>query len=71
MMKTPSAAARHGLRRPLERLFSQTLSFADQEVLLLVENSGASMARSLRRAEPFTTAGFATSFGVAAPDTMA
>ncbi len=71
MMKTPSAAAWHGLRRPLERLFTQTLSFADQEVLVLVENSVASMARSLRRDEPFTTAAFAASLDVAAPNTMA
>jgi hypothetical protein len=55
----------------LERLFSQTLSFADQEVLVLVENSVASMARSLRRDEPFTTAAFAASLDVAAPNTMA
>lgn len=40
-MKTPSAAARHGLRRPMERPFSQTLSFDDLEVLVLVENGGA------------------------------
>ena len=40
-MKTPSAAARHGLGRPMERPFSQTLSFDDLEVIVLVENGGA------------------------------
>ena len=34
-MKTASAAARHGLRRPMERSFSHTLSFDDLEVLVL------------------------------------
>ena len=109
----------------MERLFSQTLSFDDLEVLVLVENGGATprevedslgmsrretkavfqdlvrrglldwqgrshaqgalplpwsfasttfqltpMARSLRRDEPFTTAAFAASLGVAAPNTI-
>jgi len=40
-MKTRSAAARHGLGRPMDRTFSQTLSFDDLEVLVLVENGGA------------------------------
>jgi hypothetical protein len=39
MFKTPSAAARHGLRRPMEgpmeRPIYQTLSFDDLEVLVL------------------------------------
>lgn len=38
-MKTP--AARHGHGRPMERPFSQTLSFDDLEVIVLVENGGA------------------------------
>jgi len=70
MMKTTSAAAQPWLRRPIERPFSHTLSFDDLEVLVLVENGGASMARSLRRDEAFTTAAFAASLGVAAPNTM-
>jgi len=52
----------------MERPFSQTLSFDHLELLVLVENGGASMARSLRRDEPFSTAAFAASLGVAAPN---
>jgi hypothetical protein len=35
MIKTPSAAARHGLWRPMEQPIYQTLSFEDLEVLVL------------------------------------
>ena len=41
MMKTTSAAVRSGGRRPMGRPFSQTLNFDILEVLVLVENGGA------------------------------
>ena len=40
-MQIPSAAAGRGLGRPMERPYYQTLSFDDLEVLVLVENGGA------------------------------
>jgi len=52
----------------MDRPFAHTLSFDHLEVLVLLENGGASMARSLRRDEAFTTAAFAASLGVAAPN---
>ena len=52
----------------MDQPFAHTLSFDDLEVLVLVEDGGASMARSLRRDEPFTTAAFAASLGVAVPN---
>jgi hypothetical protein len=70
-MKTISASARPWRRRPMERPFSQTLSFDHLEVLVLVENGGAGIARRLRGDEPFTTAAFAASPGVATPNTKA
>jgi hypothetical protein len=53
----------------MDQPFAHTLSFDDLEVLVLAEDDGASMARSLRGDEPFTTAAFAASLGVAAPNT--
>ena len=48
---------RHGLRRSMERPISETLSFDHLEVLVLVENGGATA--------------FAASLGMAAPTTKA
>ena len=38
MFKTRSAAAHHGLERPLDHPFCLMLSFVDLKVLVLVEN---------------------------------
>ena len=52
----------------MDQPFAHSLSFGNLEVFVLVEDGGASMARSLRRDEPFTTAAFAASLGVAVPN---
>ena len=66
MMKTTSAAVRPGRRRPMEQLFSHTLSFDHMEVLVLVENGGATpreMADSPGMDLEETKAFFTTCYG--------